>query len=113
MFEILYLYLAAEFIIITEKISSVNSLLMNIPRCSYQQGEAPDTPAPELHDQHAANQNAPAAQPANQPAAPERNQPMVMNAAGEAVMDDDDDENANRLGYIGLKLYEAQPGLLS
>jgi hypothetical protein len=53
-------------------------------------------PTPESPDQHPAIQNAPAAQPANQQAAPERNQPMVMNAAGEAVMDEDDDENANR-----------------
>ena len=62
---------------------------------SYQQGAVPATSMPLSHDQQPANQNPPAAQLANQ--APERNQPIVMNAAGEAIMeDDDDDENINR-----------------
>ena len=66
-----------------------------ISSASYQQGAVPAASVPLLPDQQMTNRNTPAAQPPNQ--APERNQPIVMNAAGEALMEeDDDDENANR-----------------
>jgi len=54
----------------------------------YYQGIAQQLPVTEPTDQPGANQ--PHIQLANQ--VPERNQQMVMNAAGEAVMDNDDDD---------------------
>ena len=75
--------------------SAVDVHIMYDPFNSYQQGVLSAASAPLSPDQQPANQNAPVPNPANH--VPERNQPIVMNAAGEAMLDeDDDDENANR-----------------